>query len=139
MATPLRIQRLQARIRERASAVIIHELNDPRMGFVTITKVKLTRDLSFATLFYSVLGDEKERNRCAAALEHARGFVQREVGKVLTTRITPVINFEYDQSVEGSIRVSRLLDEIKKDLPEEEEEGNQEDEPQEEEEQPETS
>lgn len=124
MATPVRIQRLQARIKERASQVILHELKDPRLGFLTLTKVKLTRDLSFATIYYSILGNDAERSRTQKALEHARGFIQREVAKVLHTRIVPTIQFSFDESVEGSIRISRLLDELQSERAENEPEGD---------------
>jgi len=110
-----KIERLAKRIKERTGNVLLSEMNDPRLGFVTVTRVQLARDLRHCLIFYSVLGPETERAKAASALEHARGFVQRKIAEILRTRTTPTIAFKYDESVEGSIRVSKLIDEISKE------------------------
>ncbi len=112
MSAPLRVQRLQQLIKETVSRTVLMDLHDPRLGFVTITKVKLARDLSFATVFYSVLGHEGEKKRTAEALDAARGILQRNVADAMGTRVTPKLEFRYDQSVEGMIRVQKILDEV---------------------------
>jgi len=104
--------RLAERIRERVANVVLFELNDPRIGFCTITRVKLAKDLSTCHVFYSVLGTEGDRSKVQHALDAATGFVQREVAKVLHTRVTPRLTFHFDESVEGSIRISALLDKL---------------------------
>jgi ribosome-binding factor A len=108
----VKIEKLAQRIKERTGEVLLREMNDPRFGFVTVTKVKLARDLRHCTVFYSVLGNDAEKSKIASALDHARGFIQRKVAEVLHTRTTPILEFRYDQSVEGSVRVSRLIDEV---------------------------
>jgi len=101
--------RLTEVIRKRAAHVILYELKDPRMGFVTITKVKLAPDLSTCTIFWSVIGNDGQRSKTRHALDHARLFIQHRVAEGLHTRTAPVIGFEYDASIEGAIRMGDLL------------------------------
>lgn len=100
-------------IRFRASHVILFELKDPRMGFVTITKVDLAPDLETTTIFWSVIGDAGQRSKTAHALEHARLFVQRRVAEGVKTRKAPQLHFVYDESVEGSVKMGNLLKQLK--------------------------
>ena len=95
-------------IREEASRVVLYELADPRIGFVTVTKVKVSADLQHARVYVSVLGDEADRDRTMAVLEGAARVVQRAVGPRLKTRSIPIISFEFDPSVQGAIRVSLI-------------------------------
>jgi ribosome-binding factor A len=125
----VKLEKLAKRIKERSSEILLHEMNDPRFGFVTVTRVKLSRDLKHCLVFYSVLGSEADRSKIAKALDHARGFIQKKVAAVLHTRSTPHLAFRYDESVEGSIRVSRLIDEITRERNDEEAERLEQDEP----------
>ena len=100
-------------IRQRAAHVILYELKDPRMGFVTITRVKLAPDLSFATIFWSVIGGAGERSKTSHALESARLFVQHRVAEGLRTRTAPQLAFEFDESVEGAIKMGALLKDLR--------------------------
>jgi ribosome-binding factor A len=120
MPSSKRIERLTKVILRRAGEVVAHELKDPRLGLVTITRVQLVEDLSAARIYWSVMGDEAERSKSAHALEHARGFVQSEIAGVMHTRITPVVSFHYDESIEGAVRMSRLLDGLRKEREERE-------------------
>ena len=108
----VRLKRLTQIVHRRASEVVLFELKDPRLGFVTVTRVKLTNDLRHAIVYYSVVGTDADRSRTSHALEHARGHVQTQIAKVMRTRVTPLVRFEYDHSVEGSVRVSKLLAEL---------------------------
>jgi ribosome-binding factor A len=117
----LRLEKLTHLVHRRASEVILYELNDPRLGFVTISRVKLSGDLRHATIFYSVVGTDGDRSKTEHALEHARGHVQSEIARVMHTRVTPIVRFEYDEGVAGSIRVSRILDELREERGEQEE------------------
>ena len=110
MAAPRKIERLKNVILRKASQVILYELHDPRLGFVTLTKVDLTDDLRHAVLYYSVIGADADRTKTDHALEAARGYVQKEIAGALKTRVTPHIQFRYDESIEGSLRISRLID-----------------------------
>lgn len=120
--------RLAERIRARVAHVVLYELQDPRITFPTITRVRLAKDLSTCRVYYSVLGSEADRKKTAHALEDARGFVQRQVAAVLRTRVTPVLKFEYDESIEGGMRMHGLLKQLKNERGEDEtEEEGQED------------
>jgi ribosome-binding factor A len=90
----------------------IPELKDPAIGFVTVTGVSTTRDLSQATVWISVFGPERQRERTLAALERAKGVLQLRVARELHLRRTPLLAFAYDQAVERGVRMSRLIDEL---------------------------
>ena len=109
MANDRTIARLESRIKERAAYAIEFELKDPRCSFITITKVELARDLASVKIFYSVLGNEAEKNMTARMLAGASGFIQRQVGRVLRTRHTPRLTFFYDDSIEKIDRMDELL------------------------------
>ncbi len=115
----LRHEKLSSLVLRRASEVILYELKDPRIGFVTVTRVKLARDLRHVVVYYSIVGTDGEKSRTTHALESARGHVQSEIARAMRTRITPLVQFKYDESVEGSVRVSRILDELRKERGEE--------------------
>jgi ribosome-binding factor A len=98
-------------IREEVAALIGHGLKDPRIGFVTVTRVALTDDLHHARIYVGVLGDAAQRARTLQALRQAAGFVRRELGRRLRTRYTPDISFHYDEGLDATDRVARLLQE----------------------------
>lgn len=116
MASPIRIQRLQELIKQTISRVVQFDLADPRIGIVTITKVKLSSDLSSCVVGYSVLGSPSQRSQCKHALDDGRGYVQRAVAKAMQTRTTPHVQFVFDETIEGSVRINSILKEV---LPEE--------------------
>ncbi len=104
-----KIERLQQVIKFKVSQVLLKDISDPRLGLVTITRVKLAKDLSHCVVYYSVLGEAGERSRSAHALANARGFIQHEVAGALATRTTPRLDFEFDPSIEGSVRIAEML------------------------------
>ncbi|MFT7620178.1 MAG: ribosome-binding factor A [Planctomycetota bacterium] len=104
-----KIERLQQVIKFKVSQVIHRDLSDPRIGLLTITYVKLAKDLSNCTVGYSMLGGDGDRNKCERALNDACGFIQKEVASALATRKSPQIRFTYDESIEGSARISEIL------------------------------
>lgn len=95
MADPARARKVADRIHETV-ARLIHRLKDPRLGFVTITDVRVTGDLQQATVFYTVYGSQEEQDASAAALESARGLIRSEVGRALGIRLTPALSFQRD-------------------------------------------
>lgn len=99
-------------IHETVSALLIRGLNDPRIGFVTITSVDVTDDLHYAKIFFSVIGDEASKKATLAGLNSARGFIKREVGKALTMRYIPDISFVYDHTQEYGAKIDNILKEI---------------------------
>jgi ribosome-binding factor A len=106
-----RAERLAEEIREQVAQMIASELKDPRLGFVTVTRVELAHDLGHARVHVGVLGSEAERAKSLQALRQASGFVRRELGKRLRIRHTPEIDFRYDKGLDATDRVARLLEE----------------------------
>ena len=88
-----RISRLQEQIKARVAQIVSTEISDPRRGLITITKVKLDREMMTCKIYWSVLGDEKERVLNERMLEHASMFVQRQIARTLHTRISPRVKF----------------------------------------------
>jgi len=113
MTNPRTIARLASRIQERAAYCLQFEIRDPRATFVTITRVELSNDLGIATIHYSVLGDEGDRSKAAHMLDHAVGYVQRQVARVLHIRRVPNLRFAYDDSIEHAAAMDRLIREAR--------------------------
>lgn len=115
MVSKRRTERLCSLIKARVAEVLLEEANDPRLGFVTITNVELDRELVRCKVYWSVLGGDKERRTNERALHHARKFIQHAVAEILPTRTVPALQFVFDESVEGAIRIQELLDELRGD------------------------
>lgn len=113
MANPRTIARLEARIHERAAHCLQFEINDPRASFITIQKVELSSDLSVGKIHYSVLGDASDRSKAAHMLESARGFIQRQVARVLDMRRIPHLTWVYDDSIEKAAELDLLIREAR--------------------------
>jgi ribosome-binding factor A len=118
-----RSNRLAEELKTEISAIIAREVRDPRVGFATVTEVKVSPDLRYAKVFVSVFGSPEEKQETLAALDRASAFIRRQVGARIRLRYTPEIGFEYDETVEQGDRMMQLIEEIKKELPEEHEEG----------------
>jgi len=108
-----RQDRVTEAIRKEASLIIHDELNDPRLGFVTITRVEMTPDLRFAKIFFSVLGKDEDYKKTKAALDSASGFIRKLIAERINLRLAPDIGFEEDRSVEYSVRIQEILEQIK--------------------------
>jgi ribosome-binding factor A len=109
------IQRLQELIRHRAATVLLRDINDPRIRLVTITRVKLDRDLALCRIYWSTLESGGPRTAIVRGMEDARGFIQREVARILRTRRTPRIELVFDESIEGMERMSRLIQDAREE------------------------
>jgi ribosome-binding factor A len=110
------------RVNESVRAVVaegLGELKDPRIGMVTVTGVHVTPDLAEARIFISVFGNDKKRAATLAGLESARGVLQAKLGRQLSLRRTPTLTFSYDDSVERGVRMTKLIEDLAADLPEE--------------------
>ena len=109
------------RVNEAVRAVVadaVGDLKDPRIGMVTVTGVQVTPDLGEARVYVSVLGSEKKRAATLAGLESARGVLQGRINRELSLRRTPTLSFAYDDAVERGVRMTKLIDELAADLPE---------------------
>ncbi len=100
-------------IKQEISLIIHDELKDPRIGFVTITKVEMMHDLSYAKVFFSVLGSEEESRKTKEALDSGLGFIRKLVAGRINLRFAPEIAFQEDKSTEYSIHIQELLNEIR--------------------------
>ena len=104
-----RQQRVAEEIQRRASVFIRDELKDPRLGFLTITGVEINSDLTHATVFVSVLGDETEQEQTMQVLRRAKGLIKRDIGDWLSIRTVPDIAFRLDTSIERGTRILQLM------------------------------
>ncbi len=112
MANP-RAGKVAERIQQIIARRLEKGLRDPRLGFVTITDVRVTGDLQHASIFYTVYGSEDEQKDSAAALKAATGMLRSEVGRQLGTRLTPTLEFIHDELPETAEHLSVLLAEAK--------------------------
>jgi len=103
------MRRVDEAVREVLSDVITHELKDPRVGFVTVTDVKTSPDLSHARVYVSVLGDAEAVAASLEGLQSAHGFLQGRVGSELRLKHTPTLRFFHDDTAERAQRLERLL------------------------------
>jgi ribosome-binding factor A len=111
--TVKRSEKVAEAIHEIISALLIKGVKDPRIGFTTITGVKLSDDLHLATVYFSVVGDETDKKSAEKGLTSARGFLRKELGKQLRMRYVPDLIFRYDASLDYGRHIDELLDEIK--------------------------
>ena len=108
------MRRVNESIKEVLSEAV-GSLQDPRIGFVTVTGVETSPDLRHARVFVSVLGSERKRVRTLAGLESAHGVLQARIAGELRLKRTPQLAFEYDPTVERGVRMSQLIDELAPD------------------------
>ena len=107
-----RMPKVEEAIKETVALILQQELKDPRVGLVTVTRVKATADLQHAVVFFSVL-DAGHADITQAGLTRAAPYVRRLLGARLRLRFTPDLKFQFDPSVEGGIRVQKLLNAAK--------------------------
>ena len=108
-------ERMNERIREILSELLLLEVKDPRLGGVTVTEVQLDRELQSARVYVNAMGDEEREEEVLEALERAKGFLRRQVGARIHIRRTPELRFAWDVAFRNANRIERLLDTI--DIP----------------------
>ncbi|MFC4775349.1 30S ribosome-binding factor RbfA [Paenibacillus sp. GCM10023252] len=108
----IRVGRVGEQIKKELSQIISSELKDPRIGFITVTGVEVTNDLSQAKVYLSVLGSDEQKEETLKALARGTGFIRSELGKRMRLRHTPVLLFKFDSSIEYGSRIESLLDRI---------------------------
>lgn len=114
-----RVARVAELLKEEIGKLIHDHIKDPRVGFVTVTRVDVSPDIKNARVLVSIMGSKKQKNDSMNALEHGKGFIQGELGKNLRIKYIPTLHFELDESVEASLRISKLLEKIKEEEKEE--------------------
>ena len=113
MAQGHRPDRVGDLIRQEISEVLTRgAVHDPGIGFITLTRVKVSADLQLARVFYTALGDEKARSDTRRALERAAPFLRRQIGARLRLKRTPELTFVYDDSIAGQDRIEQILNEL---------------------------
>lgn len=118
MSTTFRSDRAAEAIRAAATKIIREEVSDPGLGFVTITRCEVARDLQNAKVFYTVLGDAGAKERAQSAFNRAQSFLRSRIGEEIDLRSVPEILFRYDDTTDSAMRIEEILaglPELKKD------------------------
>ena len=120
-----RSEKVAGLIQKEISQMLVKSIKDPRIGFVTITKVTVSEDFRFAKVHFSVAGTLQERERSMKGLDSAKGYIRKELGRRIRLRHTPEIMFQFDPSIEYAIHMGELIQSIHQEKePDENEEGN---------------
>ncbi len=115
MKNNTRMIRINDEIKRELSEIIRTELKDPRIGVMTsVLKVETTNDLKYCKVYVSVLGDDDKKAEVIEGLKNASGFIRKQVATRINLRNTPMFKFEIDNSLEYSIKISKLIDEVNK-------------------------
>jgi ribosome-binding factor A len=102
-------------LRQVITDALAREVRDPRVGFVTVTAVLVTNDLSHARVMVSVPGEDPDKARALEGLQSAAGFLRSRAARALTTRTVPELHFELDRGLEHAARINELLNTIKRE------------------------
>lgn len=114
MTTPIRPERVGQEIQAAVADILTRGMiHDPRVGFITVTGVKVSPDLRVARVYYSMIGTDEQREATQAGLDAAAGFVRREVTRRVKLRVSPEILFRFDGSLEEGDKIEKLLKEVK--------------------------
>lgn len=111
-------------IRKEISQMLVKSVKDPRIGFITITRVTVSEDCRSAKIYYSVAGTQAEKESSMKGLESAKGYVRKELGRRIRLRYTPDLTFEFDPSIEYAIHIEELIQRIHEKEPHGEKKGN---------------
>lgn len=108
----LRANRVGEQMKKELGDIIGKKIKDPRIGFVTVTEVKVTGDLQQAKVYISVLGNDKQKQDTLVGLAKAKGFIRSEIGKRIRLRKTPEITFEFDEAIEYGNRIESIIQDL---------------------------
>lgn len=108
----IKVERLQETILREISNIIQTEMNDKKVGFVTVTDVRITSDLAIATIYVNFLGSDAREEAGLKALEHAKGFIRTELAKKLDIKKVPELIFKIDSSLEEGNKIEEIIKEI---------------------------
>ena len=112
-----RDKRVADAIRETVAEIVLNEISDPKVGFVTVTRCRITRDLRVATVFFSIMGDEKQQKEALAHLQHAKGFIRKRLGEKVKFRYLPDLHFALDEILAQEMRISEIISDMHHDEP----------------------
>lgn len=108
----VRVRKMQEFIKQEVGNMLLRDLKDRGLGFVTVTDVTVTGDLRQATIYVSLFGSPDEKRESLAALHRAKGFIRSQLGKHLTVRYVPEIDFAVDESIEYGSRIDSVLKDL---------------------------
>ena len=126
MSQGSRPERVADQLRAELAQLLSREVHDPGVGFVTLTRVRVSPDLQMARVYYTSLGDDTGRRATARALERAAPFLRRQIGRRLRLKRVPDLTFTYDDSIAGQDRIERLLNELQPGVPRNHDDGHDE-------------
>jgi len=121
----MRSERVQRQLKKEISLILQEDLRDPRIGFVTLTRIDLTGDLRYAKVYFSVLGDEAAKQSSTEGIQSAVGYIRRLIGERLKLKYVPEISFKLDKSIEYSINLEKTFERLKNER-EQNQDGNKE-------------
>ena len=110
-----RSERVADLIRKEISEMLMRSIKDPRIGFVTITRVSVTEDCRSAKIYYSVMGTAAEREESLKGLTSATGYIRKELGRRVSLRYTPEIVFQFDPSIEYAIHIEEVIQHLREE------------------------
>lgn len=119
-----RKKKLEELIKRIIGDALIKEIKDPRIGFVTISRVELTKDLALAKVYFSVIGDDKQKKKSVDGLNAAKGFIRFQLGKNLKLRSVPDVKFYLDESIESGVNLVDLIHKASSDKESDESNNN---------------
>ena len=109
----LRAEKLQELLKQEISKIILNDLKNPNIGFVTVTEVEVTDDLRHAKVYFSLYGAQDTQSKTLKALEHSIGFIRSEIGKRIRLKFVPQLSLQLDKSLEYSTHIQSILAQIK--------------------------
>ena len=110
-----RSEKVADMIQKEISQMLVKTIKDPRVGFVTITKVTVSDDCRLAKVYFSMAGTLAEKERSMKGLDSAKGYVRRELGRRMRLKYTPEIMFQFDPSIEYAIHIGEVIQQLKQD------------------------
>lgn len=108
----VRVAKIQEQIKEEVSSIILRDLKDPRIGFITVTKVDVSSDLRNAKIYVSIFGSKEQFKDTWEGLQHCAGYIRRELAGRMTVRYVPEISFSLDTTMQYSAHIQELINEI---------------------------
>jgi len=109
-------------VQKEISEMLLRSIKDPRIGFVTVTRVKVSDDCRSARVYFRVVGSEEERNRSVEGLNSAKGFLRKELGRRVSLRYTPDLIFQFDPSIEYAIHMEEVFQHLREEKEKDEDE-----------------
>ncbi|MFW6381268.1 MAG: 30S ribosome-binding factor RbfA [Bacillota bacterium] len=110
-----RERKVEEFLKEEISDILLKEIKDPRIGFVSLTDVEISGDLKHAKVFVSVYGSDREKIKTMEGLDQATGYIRKLVGNRITTYHTPELIFKYDDSIEHGVQISELIKKVRQE------------------------